>query len=53
MSDLETFRVRARAWLKSVAPTYGKAAQTHLAYEEKLALGLPGSTGRWRWEAKA
>ncbi len=39
MSDLETFRTRARAWLESVAPTYGKAAQTHLAYEEKLALG--------------
>jgi alkylation response protein AidB-like acyl-CoA dehydrogenase len=39
MSDLETFHTRARAWLESVAPTYGKAAQTHLAYEEKLALG--------------
>ncbi|RDV06559.1 acyl-CoA dehydrogenase [Sphingorhabdus pulchriflava] len=39
MSDLDAFRARARAWLESVAPVYGKAAQTHLSYDEKLALG--------------
>ncbi len=39
MNELDAFRARARAWLQSVAPTYGKAAQTHLSYDEKLALG--------------
>lgn len=39
MSDLDTFRTNARTWLQSVAPIYGKAAQTTLSYDEKLALG--------------
>ncbi len=39
MTDLDAFRTRASAWLESVAPAYGKAAQTHLSYDEKLALG--------------
>lgn len=39
MSNLDAFRARARAWLESVAPLYGKAAHSHLTYDEKLALG--------------
>lgn len=39
MTDLDAFRASARAWLESVAPIYGKAAQAHLSYEEKLTLG--------------
>jgi alkylation response protein AidB-like acyl-CoA dehydrogenase len=39
MNDLEGFTARARSWLESVAPTFGKTAQAQLDYEEKLALG--------------
>ncbi len=39
MSNLEEYRTRARNWLKSVAPLYGKEAQYHLRQDEKIALG--------------
>ena len=39
MSDLEAYRLKARAWLQSVAPTFGKAAQKGLTEQEHLALG--------------
>jgi len=39
MSDLEHFRIRARAWLAEQAPTYGKEARRGLTEAEDLALG--------------
>lgn len=39
MSDLEAYRLKARAWLQSVAPTFGKAAQKGLSEQEHLAMG--------------
>ena len=39
MSDLEAFRVRARAWLAEQAATYGKEARRGLSVEDDLALG--------------
>jgi len=39
MSDLETYTRKARAWLESVAPTYGKAARKGLSGAQDLALG--------------
>src|SRR3546814_10894610 len=39
MSDVEAYRERARAWLGSVAPRFGRAARAGLSEEEALALG--------------
>jgi alkylation response protein AidB-like acyl-CoA dehydrogenase len=41
MSELETYRAKARAWLESVAPKYARAARSklHLSVEDDLALG--------------
>ncbi|MDR2857758.1 MAG: acyl-CoA dehydrogenase family protein [Novosphingobium sp.] len=39
MSDLEAYRLKARAWLESVAPTFGRAAQAGLPEAQHLALG--------------
>ena len=39
MSDLEAYRLKARAWLDSVAPTFGRPAQAGLSDEAHLALG--------------
>src|SRR3546814_2284059 len=39
MSDVEAYRERARAWLGSVAPRFGRAARAGLSEEEDLALG--------------
>lgn len=39
MSDLETYRVGAQAWLASVAPQFGKAARKGLSETQDLALG--------------
>ena len=39
MSDIETYRIAARAWLQSVAPTFGRDARAGLSVEDDLALG--------------
>lgn len=39
MTDVETFRTRARAWLAEQAPIFGKEARRDLSPEEDLALG--------------
>lgn len=41
MSEIETYRAKARAWLESVAPKYARAARSklNLSVEEDLALG--------------
>jgi alkylation response protein AidB-like acyl-CoA dehydrogenase len=39
MSDLEAYRLKARDWLNSVAPTYGRDARRSLGMEADLALG--------------
>lgn len=39
MSNLETYRSTARAWLESVAPTFGREARRGLDVEADLALG--------------
>jgi alkylation response protein AidB-like acyl-CoA dehydrogenase len=39
MSDLEAYRLKARAWLQSVAPTFGKEALRGLSEAEHLAMG--------------
>ena len=39
MTDLDRYRDRARAWLASVAPEFGKAARRGLSEAEDLALG--------------
>ena len=39
MSDLETYRAKARTFLESMAPTYGRAARTGNSVEQDLALG--------------
>ncbi len=38
MSDLETFRANAAAWLESVAPSFGKVARKGLSEADDLAL---------------
>ena len=40
MSEIETYRAKARAWLESVAPKYSRAARgkLNLTVEEDLAL---------------
>jgi len=39
MSDLEAWRLKARAWLQSAAPRFGKDANRHLDDTAHLALG--------------
>ncbi|MFC4295568.1 acyl-CoA dehydrogenase family protein [Novosphingobium tardum] len=39
MSDLDAYRAKSRAWLESVAPTFGKDARRGLSVEDDLALG--------------
>lgn len=41
MSEIETYRAQAKAWLESVAPKYARAARgkLNLSVEEDLALG--------------
>ena len=39
MTDLEAWRQKARDWLKSVAPTFGKDAVSGLPEDEHLAMG--------------
>ncbi|MFN4359071.1 acyl-CoA dehydrogenase family protein [Sphingopyxis alaskensis] len=39
MTDIEAYRRKARSWLESVAPRYGRAARAGLSEEENLALG--------------
>jgi alkylation response protein AidB-like acyl-CoA dehydrogenase len=39
MIDLETYRNQARAWLESVAPTFGKEALAGISDDEHLAMG--------------
>ena len=39
MSDLEAYRDKARAWLESVAATFGKDACQGLSEDEHLAMG--------------
>jgi alkylation response protein AidB-like acyl-CoA dehydrogenase len=39
MSDVEAYRSAARAWLQSVAPTFGRDARVGLSVEQDLALG--------------
>lgn len=39
MSNLETYRAQAKAWLDSVASVYGKAARKGLSEQDDLALG--------------
>ncbi len=39
MSDLEAYRLKARAWLQSVAPTFGREALQGLPEQEHLAMG--------------
>jgi alkylation response protein AidB-like acyl-CoA dehydrogenase len=37
--DLEAWRYKARAWLESARPTFGRAAQAGLSEADHLALG--------------
>ncbi len=64
MSDLETFRAKAAAWLETMVPTFGRDARKGLAEADDLALGrryqrrnstpaMPASTGRPNMAAKA
>jgi alkylation response protein AidB-like acyl-CoA dehydrogenase len=39
VSDLDTYRLKARAWLESVAPEFGRDARRGLSEEQGLALG--------------
>ena len=39
MSDLDAYRGKARDWLESMAPRFGRAARKGLSVEEDLALG--------------
>lgn len=39
MSDLEAYRQKARAWLESIAPEFGREARRGLTEAEDLALG--------------
>jgi len=39
VSDIDTYRRKARTWLESVAPRFGRAARAELSEEEDLALG--------------
>ncbi|MCB2073467.1 MAG: acyl-CoA dehydrogenase family protein [Novosphingobium sp.] len=39
MNDLDAYREKARAWLESVAPTYGKQAREGMTEDEDLAMG--------------
>jgi alkylation response protein AidB-like acyl-CoA dehydrogenase len=39
MSDIEAYSLKAREWLRDVAPAFGKQARSGLSVEEDLALG--------------
>src|ERR1044072_5865862 len=39
MTDLDTYRLKCRARLESVAPTFGKAALAGLSEQDHLAMG--------------
>lgn len=39
MSELEAYRAKARAWLESMAPKYGREARRGMSEEESLAMG--------------
>lgn len=39
MTDLDTYRLNARAWLESMAPQFGRNARRGLSVEDDLALG--------------
>jgi alkylation response protein AidB-like acyl-CoA dehydrogenase len=39
MSDLETYRLRARSWLGEMAPKFGREARRGLTLDEDVALG--------------
>ena len=39
MNDLDAYREKARAWLESVAPTFGKQAREGMTEDEDLAMG--------------
>lgn len=39
MNDIETYRLKARAWLQSVAPTYGREARQGNSEAQNLKLG--------------
>jgi alkylation response protein AidB-like acyl-CoA dehydrogenase len=39
MSELETYRLKARAWLETLAPKYARAARQGNTVEQDLALG--------------
>jgi len=39
MSNQEAYRLKARAWLESMAPRFGRKARRGLSHEEDLALG--------------
>jgi alkylation response protein AidB-like acyl-CoA dehydrogenase len=39
MSDMEAYRLKARTWLESMAPKYGRAAREGNTVEQDLALG--------------
>ena len=39
MSDLDAYRLKCRAWLESVVPTFGKRALAGLSEQDHLAMG--------------
>ena len=47
MSDLETYRSNARAWLESQAAEFGKEARRGLSVEDDLALGRRYQTAKY------
>lgn len=47
MSDLETYRDKARAWLATMAPKYARAARTGNSVEQDLALGREYMAARY------
>ena len=63
MSNLETYRAKAAAWLETMVPIFGKDARRGLSEADDLALarryqnakyeaGYAGSTGRSTMAAK-
>jgi alkylation response protein AidB-like acyl-CoA dehydrogenase len=47
MSELESWRLKARAWLESVAPTFGMEARRGLSEADDLALGRRYAAARF------
>ena len=47
MSDLEAYRAKARTFLESMAPKYGRAARTGNSVEQDLALGREYMAARY------